>query len=351
MASINERNGRFMARVRRDGYSSVTKSFLLKRDAIAWARSVESDMEAGRWVNEADRVPTLAEAIGLYEKTVAVNQKGRKDYAYRFAQMAAETFAGKSVAEVTSRDLALWRDRQAREVGPATVVRKMAMLSSVLTWCMKERSWITENPLSRVRRPRMPEGRDRTLTPDEFGWLMAAARTSKATWLPHALTALSRSAMRRGELFSLKRADVDYSACIAHLSDTKNGSSRDVPLCPESLAALKELDALAAAAGVVELLPVGSVGSVSTRFTQTVRRARALYEQDCATTGRECSPDFLADVHLHDLRHCAASYWAAQGLGLIELAAITGHRTPRMVMRYAHIQASALAAKLGKLAA
>ena len=70
MASITVRNGRYLMRVRRDGYPSIAKSFSKKSDGLAWARRVEADMESGRWAAEAQAVPTLYRAICEYRTTV-----------------------------------------------------------------------------------------------------------------------------------------------------------------------------------------------------------------------------------------------------------------------------------------
>ena len=350
MSSITQRNGRFLVRVRRDGFASVAKTFTKRADASAWGRRVEADMEAGRWVSNACKVPTLKEAIAEYRMKVAVNMKGAAEYAYRFDEFQALPFASKTVNTVTPFDLAAWRDEQMPRLKPGTVVRKLALLSGVLTWCVKERGWMTVNPLSLVRKPRVADGRNRTLSLEELKYLMSAASTSKAAWLSAALTVLMNSAMRRSELFGLRRQDVDAGTSTARLHDTKNGSARDVPLCPRSLAALHELDVAAQARGDVALLPFGAVGSLSTRFAVTVGRAQRAYTEDCAASGTECDAGFLVDVRLHDCRHHAVSAWANTGaLSIVELMAISGHKTPRMLTRYAHISASALAGKLATL--
>ena len=140
---------------------------------------------------------------------------------------------------------------------------------------------MTINPLSQVRMPRAGDGRARTLSQDEWLWLMHAASSSKADWLPHALTVYARSAMRRSELFGLVRTSVDFEACTAYLADTKNGSARNVPLCPVALKSLRKLDQQADQRGDSQLIPLGAVGSISTRFKATVVRAKAAYLADC----------------------------------------------------------------------
>lgn len=351
MASLTERNGRFLARVRRDGFATVAKSFTRKTDAAAWARAVEADMESGRWLDKAKRVPTLAEAIGQYRAVVGSRMKGANTYRYRWDELAALPLAAQPVNAVQPAAVATWRDGQLAIHKPATVVRKLAMLSAVFTWAMKERGWLTSNPVSLVSKPRANDARDRTLTPDELAALLDAASTSKAAaWLAPVVVLLTHSAMRRGEVFGLRRQDVDFNRAIAHLDDTKNGSARDVPLCPRSLDALRQLAEAAEKRGDARLLPIGSAGSVSTRFAITVRRAQRAYVNGCEASGRPRDPAFLNDVRLHDLRHHAVTAWASTGaLSLLELMSISGHKTPRMLARYTHLSAEKLAGKMAKL--
>ena len=54
----------------------------------------------------------------------------------------------------------------------------------------------------------------------------------------------------------------------------------------------------------------------------------------------------IDDLHFHDLRHEAISRLFERGLSLPEVALVSGHRTPAMLMRYTHIEAGRIAMKL-----
>lgn len=352
MASIIERNGRFLVRVRMQGFKTVTKTFNRKSDGASWARRVETDMECGRWKEDQVQTPTLKVVLQEYRRVVLPKLKGANTYGYRFNEFEALPFAALPVDEVKASQFAQWRDAQLRLHKPATVTRKLAMLSSVFTWAAREREWVTQNPISLIGKPGAGDSRSRTLTPEEVIWLMTAARTSKATWVADALQVLMHSAMRRSELCGLKRTDIDFDLAIARLADTKNGSARDVPLCPRSLHGLRALDSAAAARGDIALLPIGPAGSFSTRFKATVRRAQVLYREACAKGAVEPSSRFLVDVRLHDLRHHAVTSWADSGvLSVAELMTISGHKTMKMLTRYIHLQPTAVAVKLATLSA
>ena len=48
----------------------------------------------------------------------------------------------------------------------------------------------------------------------------------------------------------------------------------------------------------------------------------------------------LTDFRFHDLRHTTASYLAANGASLLEIADTLGHKTLSMVKRYSHLAQS-----------
>jgi integrase len=350
MASITTRNGRYLVRVRLDGFPTQTKTFTLKADGLKWARTVETSMESGKFMPGEAQRPSLQRTIALYRLGPAAKLKGAAVYVYRYDEFERLPFAGKPVDKVTSFDLAAYRDSQMELHKPGTVIRKLAMLSAIFNWAMKTKGWLDRNPASLVSRPRSNDRRERVLSGDEHRYLMDAAATSKATWLPAALTLSMNSAMRRGELFGLRRKDVRYEESVIHLAETKAGGSRLVPLGPRSIAALRDLDAAAPDGPDAPLLPVGEAGSISTRFAVTLRRARRNYDDDCLVAGTLPAPGFLADLRWHDMRHHAITAVCADGnLTLAEVMAISGHRTAAQAMRYSHVNVPRLAAKLALL--
>lgn len=352
MPTLIARNGVFLCRVRKQGFSPIAKSFNRKADATAWGRRVEADMQAGRWEDETQGLPTLRAAIAEYRLKVASGLKGAATYGYWLTEIAASSLGSQKVDAVSPSDLSVWRDEQASRLKPGTVARKMGLLSGVFTWALKDRGWISVNPMHAVRKPVVQDGRARTLSGTELAFLQRAASGSRAAWLGDVIVVLCRSAMRRGEVWGLQRADVDYERSTAHLADSKNGSSRDVPLCPDARAALLRLDVAAAARGGSALVPVADAHAVSTCFRRALARARLAYVTSCTREGKTPAPDFLADVRLHDMRHVAISALANTGaLSMLEMMAVSGHKTPRMLARYAHISASVLAAKLATLKA
>jgi integrase len=131
------------------------------------------------------------------------------------------------------------------------------------------------------------------------------------------------TAMRRGELLSLRWEYVDLQERTVFLPMTKNGCSRHVPLS-------------SAAVQILERLPRAISGEV---FPLTPNAVKQAFNRARADAG-------LDDLHLHDLRHEGASR-LSERLNVLELASLTGHRDLRMLQRYTHPRASELAKKLG----
>ncbi len=91
-----------------------------------------------------------------------------------------------------------------------------------------------------VRKPRLPQGRDRRLQDDEHARLLASATTYGGE-IASLITWAIETAMRRGEIAAMRWEHLNRKAKVLLIPETKNGTPRRVPL---SQAALAVLDAL-----------------------------------------------------------------------------------------------------------
>ncbi len=85
--------------------------------------------------------------------------------------------------------------------------------------------------------------------------------------------------------------------------------------------------------------------AVTRAFERAVTRARKLYVEEGNATGQRPDGRFLTDLRFHDLRHEATTRLASI-FPMHELTKITGHKDPRMLMRYYHPRAEDLAKRL-----
>lgn len=184
------------------------------------------------------------------------------------------------------------------------------------------------NPVRQIRLPKGSKSRDRRLTGAELDRVIAEVKRSRNTWLWPAVQLAIETSMRRGELLQLQWKHVDKQRRLAMLPDPdkiKNGEARAVPLSSAALA-------------VLDGLPKSISGRVIPLEPDTLSSA---FEGACRRAG-------IKDYHWHDLQHEAISRLAERGnFSLLEMAAVSGHKTLQMLKRYTHIQAEHLARKLG----
>lgn len=368
MGTITKRGDlQWQAKVRRKGFPSQSRTFMYKEDAEKWVRAIERELETSGFVDrrEAEK-NTLAEALDRYKKEVTPSKKSAAIEAVKIDVILRDSaLAGLKMSAVTSAAVAAWRDRRLKDVTGATVNREIDVLSAVLNHARREWGIHVENPIPYVKRPEKARSRDRRLSPEEEKYLLAAltggerqqdgtfSKGARNPWLLPLVQLALETAMRRGELLSLRWENVDLKLRTAHLPDTKNGDSRTVPLSTRAVAILKGLPShpkrtpgrpAERASG-----PVFATTAMALRkgFTRAVERAQEDYTEDCKKTRRKPLPDFLCDLHFHDTRHEAASRLAEKLSNILELSAVTGHRDVRMLKRYYHPRAEDLAKKLG----
>jgi integrase len=226
-------------------------------------------------------------------------------------------------------------------LAPATVRRRLAIISHCFEIARKEWSIEITNPVLSIRKPTVSNGRNRRLYPGELDAVLAASESVELA--PVARLAVE-TAMRLSEIVGLRWADVSLANRTVTLHDTKNGSGRVVPLSPAAIVVFEGL--LRRIDGDV----FGVSGpSISQAWARAVERARNVYLKECVDTGTEPKPGYLSDLHFHDLRHEATSRLFERGVfGAMEVATITGHKTLQMLSRYTHMNAARLADKLAQ---
>ncbi|MHB1565128.1 MAG: site-specific integrase [Acidiferrobacter sp.] len=222
--------------------------------------------------------------------------------------------------------MAFIKSRAADGAGPNTIRLDLALLSHLFN--VARTAWGMEslaNPVELVKgqRPKLPGGRDRRLGGDELPRLQAAALTYGGE-IGLLTTWAIETAMRRGEIAAMRWEHLDRKARVLLIPETKNGTPRRVPL---SVAALAVLDGL----------PRRIDGRVWGMRPDSISQA---FERVCKAAG-------ITGLTFHDLRHEATSRLFEKGLGLMEVASITGHKTVQMLKRYTHLRAEDLVGRLG----
>lgn len=329
MATIRLHGNKWQARIYKKGYSTQIRSFSTKRDAERWARQVETDLEKGTFTNTNLAEQTTFKAlIERYMREVTPTMRGMDTDLIKLKALSKKPIGQLNMLALNPTKIAEFRDERLKEVSSGTVIRDLCYFSSIINHARREWGINITNPVTLVRKPPSPQGRSRILTYEEKMRLMkvleAAPKNHFSMWMPYIVEFALETAMRQGEITELRWENVDLSKRVAFLPLTKNGDSRYVPLSTAAIKILNELPRSIEG----RVFPVKRA-TVSVRFKRLARKAN------------------LLDLRFHDLRHTAITNMAGKLSNVLELSAVTGHKTLGMLKRYTHLKAEDLAKKLG----
>jgi integrase len=325
MASIRARSNKWQARIIRKGHPTIAKTFLRRQDAEKWARSLEIEIDRGTYINKSYAEKTqFKEILQKYLNDVAPQMRSADSQAIRVKKLMKHPIAEVNMAQLSPKHIADYRDERLKVNKPNTVIRELAILSSIINHARREWALNISNPVTMIKKPSSTQGRDRILNDEEFGRLFIELEKISPWYKPLVEFALE-TAMRRGELMSLLWANVNFEKSVAFLPITKNGDSRYVPLSSKAIRIIKSLPR-----GIDGRVFPLNKGTVSILFLRAARRAK------------------VEDFHFHDLRHTAITRLASIFSNPMEIAAISGHKSLSMLKRYTHLKAEDLVKKLGK---
>nr|WP_282100009.1 site-specific integrase [Thauera aromatica] len=193
-----------------------------------------------------------------------------------------------------------------------------------------------------IKAPGGSNKRERRLSPEEEKWLLSGIEAAMPrTPTIRALVQLAlETGMRQSEILGIEWDDVDLKRKFVRLPDTKSGDPRDVPLSPVALDVLQAMPRSISGGRMFAL----SQDQLIRGFRAARKKGRELYESD---TGEKPPAGLLDNLRFHDLRHEAASRWAAV-LAAQELAKMFGWKTLQMALRYYHPTGESLAEKLAR---
>ena len=180
MATIRKRDSKWQAQVRRSGHRGISRSFILRKDAVAWAREMEiradrSDLPTSI-PNELNRL-TLADMVLRYGTRISIRKRGYAVECIVLTAFLRHPICPKSLAQITSKDFAIYRDERLKSIKPTTLKRELSPLQNMFEVARDE--WglpARENPLSKIRVDIPFQRRERRLKDGELGELTLSAQ-------------------------------------------------------------------------------------------------------------------------------------------------------------------------------
>jgi integrase len=326
MATIRRRGSRWQAQIRRSGHPPLTSSHSTRREAEIWARAVEAQLDRDEHTNpqrrpaeQAQPVPPgpcnfrLAEVVARYIETVSSRKKGAAIERAILGAFLRHPICRQPVTTLSQRDFAAYRDHRLTGVLPTTLRREFSILHHMFEIARGE--WglpVPTNPLKGLTIGALRPHRERRLRTGEEEALLSAAAKSRNQLITPIIRLAIETGLRRSELLRLEWPRVDLKQRLLLIPDSKNGRPRHVVLTQSALAVMLSLPR-----------------KDQRVFELSCNALRLAWERIKRRAGVE-------DLHFHDLRHEALSRFFEMGLTVPEVAALSGHRDPRMLFRYSH---------------
>ena len=354
MASFQkrEKNGKpsYTAKIRIKGHKPVFNTFDRLTDARDWAAKTETEIKEGLYKNiiEAQR-HTFTELVERFKRDVVPRKpKVGKEYARQLewwrTHLGDLTLNNVSSARISElRDqlangTVKWgtnlKEKKTDKRSHATVNRYLAALSSAFGIAVKEWQWIDENPMRRVSKLKEPRGRVRCLTEEERERLLAACKDSVNPHLYLAVVLALSTGARQQEIWGLRWSEVHLDRGLITFTETKNNEFRSVPLEWHARELLLEHYRIRRKDSDI-VFPSKKNPAVSYDFRNPWKKALVIAE--------------VEDFRWHDLRHSCASYLAINGVPMLTIAEILGHKTLAMVHRYTHLNTEHLTEAISDL--
>ena len=298
-----------------------------KSDAIALYQKRKADARRSHLLPELMPGTTFATLSQMAVEHASAHLKTKRDYISR-DKILRVAFGNRVATNITPQEIDAWLTRHCKT--PATANRYRSFMSLAYRLGM-ENGKVQSNPARLVRLRKENNSRQRFLSRDEYQKVLAIIARDNPAQVP-AFVVSVYTGMRWGEQFSLTWEEIDFKLKFIRLTQTKNGSARNVPLNSVALTALKEQQV-----------------RVSHKSGDTVFPRPGL-SSDCRWWFIPALVEAkIADYTWHNNRHTFCSWLAMAGVSTKEIQVLAGHKTIAMAARYAHLSPEATASASERL--
>ncbi len=306
-----------------------SKTFSSEKEAVKWGRTTRYEIDKGLVSKETLKNRKLSHAIDKYISDVLPQKPKNARNVEQHLLWWKDQIGHLNLNEVPLSVITEGRDKLLKEPShkgkkraPATVVRYLSSLSTLFETAIKDWHWIEKNPVKLIRKPSVSNSRDRFLSEDECKRLLAACKESRNTYLYSIVVLALCSGMRRGELLGLQWRDIDFEKKLIVLRETKNGTTRYIPMIGLAEQVLKIIfeneTIIDLTYNVFPSLNLDRYLDIRTAWQFALKRAE------------------IIDFKFHDLRHSCGSFLHMSGANQRDIAEILGHKDLRMTYRYTH---------------
>ena len=330
----------------------------LKREATA-ALAEWREQEERAWHETRGDVRVLASTVAEYvehhietlEKTESAAKSTTTGYRFMLAHIKSDPIGNVSIDELTAEDAERWIGNMLSSGKSAATVRKAFNVLHVAVRHAVEVHRLPYDPLSAVKRPKLPKKEPNSLDTMQRARLVSYLDATGCSPVNVAISLALYTGMREGEVCGLRWADVDFKTKTLHIRRTiaRDGSRtyvkepktarsmRNIPIdqsLSDLLTTRKEaVNAECTVAGIKfseDMYVVGGIGDgvayayMDPHFLWQSWKAIAKSLDLKGTQGKV--PTF------HDLRHTYATAAIANGADVKSVQGLLGHASAKTTL-------------------
>lgn len=356
MTKLQERNGRYTARVRKAGFPTYTATFDTAKEAENWVITTKAALLQGKQVATAKQLRyTFAQAIADYREHC--QPKKSENYKLNivkanFEDLAIVNLTAPMLADFINKFLntdvkqkvrgkdgkggkehPLYNGSVKRKYSDSHVRKVYFTIKKLMQWHSGFRDYPIADIFAVVKPPSTDIKRDRLLTLPELDRVYAACDkmyVNQQSW-KDAILLSTESALRSGEQLALLWSDIELATRRIHVRKevSKTKKYRDVPMTSPVYEMLKRRFA-ERKQGEKRVFPEwANSNALAHRFKVIVKNAG------------------LGDYKWHDNRHYAVTnFFVKTTMRDTEIASISGHSNMTTLRRYTHLRSEELHKKL-----
>ena len=225
----------------------------------------------------------------------------------------------RKLSSISRDEVQRLQNKIGQSVGRTTANRTLQLLRAMYNRAIRWNLFTGANPAEGIE-SFTARSRDRFLQVNELPRLLAALETSESANLRDLVILALLTGARKGNLLTMKWADVNLEARTWRIPDTKNGQPQLIPLVPE----------------VVQMLERRALGRTSDYvFPGSGENLHMISPKRSWDTVRKRAG--LQDFRFHDLRRTLGSWQASTGASLAVIGRTLGHKDLKSTAIYARL--------------
>lgn len=316
---VRQIKGRWYYDVRIDGQRKRGLAGETKGQALACLEAMKTDARRGenRFTSESKILfKVFAEEYMEYSKA---NKRAweRDEWSLHhlipyFGPWLLSKITAKRIEEYKAMRINQQSSKTKKSPKAGTINREIALLKNMFSMAIQW-EYMDHNPAKGVKllteRPLvmriLKEAEIKTLIDEANGHMKAI------------ITIALNCGLRRNEILNLRWNDVDFDNLIISIWETKNNTPRKVPMNALVLDALHSMDRK------------GEYIFTNTRTGERIKDIKTGFKAACRRAE-------IQDLRFHDLRHNCGTQMVMNGVDIVTVKEILGHKDIRTTLRYCH---------------